>query len=68
MLVLLNTEDTYSMCSLQLCHYVKIHYSTQSISNTVCICTSTQVNSHLLTTVYTTHVHNVTDMTCTLVS
>jgi len=33
MLVLLNTEDTYSMCSLQLCHYVKIHYSTQSISN-----------------------------------
>jgi len=27
--VLLNAEDTYSMCSLQLRHYVKIHYSTQ---------------------------------------
>ena len=36
MLVLLNTEDTYSMCSLQLHHYVKIHYSTQSISNIAC--------------------------------
>ena len=35
MLVLLNTEDTYSMRSLQLCHYVKIHYSIQSISNIV---------------------------------
>jgi len=35
MLVLLNAEDTYSMCLLQLCHYVKIRYSTQSISNTL---------------------------------
>jgi len=33
--VLLNTVDTYSMCSLQLCHSVKIHYCIQSISNIV---------------------------------